>query len=677
MDVFNTSIALDKATRSGVQKDIDTATSMDIAAKTWKRAITENKSGALAIDKTGNELADAQLEINQGRVNKQTAAQNANKIGVEASMKAAGIETQRAIGAGKLEDLQKFKTLTSEINQLEMTRLGIMNSITIADTAAAVTAANILESKNLVSKQESEIAGYNKAIKDAQAINSDAGRNEVTLQKGLLDLAVKKQKIETNTTSLQSRLKLQAAELDDATKIDKYKSDITQQELASLNTLNSISGFATEENLQAIISIENRDRINKQLLERVPLENNIKNLISETGEYDLEKLTKQKGILALVIQRQQAENDNKGLIDANKLIDLRFEKEQKLAEYTNTRKVNEYDRQSAILSVEQERYNVALASGAISGKTAENQRKSLEQNTLLNEIAKQENELIFARDTKLAEIEKRASQADENDMGAAAIYLRDSAAAKEDFEAKIANQKIINDGKKEALKLLQQYSDRELAYADVFKNTFASMADAIVEFTKTGKLNFKGLIDSMLEGLIRYELQQQATMAYSAFRPNIMSMLTSLLGGSTMPEQLGSAGGYRSAKGGVYDAGLTTFAQGGMFTNSVVNQPTLFKFAQGTGLMGEAGPEAIMPLKRDSNGNLGVRSGNSGTSVDVVVNNYGNEKATTKETMDSRGNRKIEVTVGDMVAGELSRPGSAVQQSLAGNFNSRPAVARR
>lgn len=120
------------------------------------------------------------------------------------------------------------------------------------------------------------------------------------------------------------------------------------------------------------------------------------------------------------------------------------------------------------------------------------------------------------------------------------------------------------------------------------------------------------------------------------------------------------------------------FAKGGMFTNSIVSEPTLFKFAQGTGMMGEAGPEAIMPLKRDSNGNLGVRAGgNTGGNVDVVVNNYGSEKATTKETTDSRGNRKIEVIIGDMVAGQLSKSGSAVQQSMSNTFGTRPVVPRR
>lgn len=51
------------------------------------------------------------------------------------------------------------------------------------------------------------------------------------------------------------------------------------------------------------------------------------------------------------------------------------------------------------------------------------------------------------------------------------------------------------------------------------------------------------------------------------------------------------------------------FANGGAFTNSVVDRPTLFRFANGGALgeMGEAGPEAVMPLKRGPNGALGVQ----------------------------------------------------------------------
>jgi lambda family phage tail tape measure protein len=62
------------------------------------------------------------------------------------------------------------------------------------------------------------------------------------------------------------------------------------------------------------------------------------------------------------------------------------------------------------------------------------------------------------------------------------------------------------------------------------------------------------------------------------------------------------------ANGAAFTAqGIQAFAKGGTFSNSIVNSPTLFRFANGTGLMGEAGPEAIMPLTRDGQGRLGVR----------------------------------------------------------------------
>jgi hypothetical protein len=79
------------------------------------------------------------------------------------------------------------------------------------------------------------------------------------------------------------------------------------------------------------------------------------------------------------------------------------------------------------------------------------------------------------------------------------------------------------------------------------------------------------------------------------------------------------------AKGGTFANGIATFAKGGTFSNSIVSSPTLFKFADGgttrTGLMGEAGPEAILPLSRGPGGKLGVMaSGGGGGDVNVVVN---------------------------------------------------------
>ncbi len=60
--------------------------------------------------------------------------------------------------------------------------------------------------------------------------------------------------------------------------------------------------------------------------------------------------------------------------------------------------------------------------------------------------------------------------------------------------------------------------------------------------------------------------------------------------------------------------GLMAFANGGAFTNQVFSDPTIFKFGSGDqfGVMGEAGPEAVMPLSRGADGKLGVKSSGGG-----------------------------------------------------------------
>jgi lambda family phage tail tape measure protein len=109
------------------------------------------------------------------------------------------------------------------------------------------------------------------------------------------------------------------------------------------------------------------------------------------------------------------------------------------------------------------------------------------------------------------------------------------------------------------------------------------------------------------------------------------------------------------AMGGTFAANnIVPYAMGGAFTNSVVSKPTLFKFAAGgtmrTGLMGEAGPEAIMPLSRGPNGKLGVASsGGGGTNVTVNVDASGNSQVA--------GDQNQGAQLGRVIAG-------AVQQEL-------------
>ena len=288
----------------------------------------------------------------------------------------------------------------------------------------------------------------------------------------------------------------------------------------------------------------------------------------------------------------------------------------------------------------------------------------------------------------------------------AAIEARTKAAkngAERDFQAKLKSADIT-----------EELSSRQSQYEGVFKKSFEGMTDVIVDFAKTGKLSFKDLISSMLEDLVRLELKLQNQAMWTTARgalglgggiagaaagalgkgPDLLTKLfagvgdyftnsktglntKTMFGNESQADFVSASGGQLFAQGGAFDYGVQAFAKGGTFTNSVVDSPTLFKFAKGTGLMGEAGAEAIMPLTRDGSGNLGVRAQGGGSNVDVVVNNYGSEKATTKETVDSRGNRRIEVTVGDMVAQEVTRTGSAAQTAFSSTYGTRPALARR
>ena len=108
-----------------------------------------------------------------------------------------------------------------------------------------------------------------------------------------------------------------------------------------------------------------------------------------------------------------------------------------------------------------------------------------------------------------------------------------------------------------------------------------------------------------------------------------------------------------NALGNIYgENGIVPFARGG-----IVDKPTLFKFANGTGLMSEKGPEAIMPLKRGKGGRLGVEvaGGGGGTTVNVSVDAKG-----TKVEGDGKEMAQLGRMLGSAIEMELAkqkRPG--------------------
>ena len=115
-----------------------------------------------------------------------------------------------------------------------------------------------------------------------------------------------------------------------------------------------------------------------------------------------------------------------------------------------------------------------------------------------------------------------------------------------------------------------------------------------------------------------------ANLALNQVKTGGISGLFDILGGlftSTVLPAAGSQSGPRKgAKGLVFTNGrLDRFAKGNAFTNSIVNRPTLFPMASGAGLMGEAGPEAVLPLTRLANGELGVQTPAPATVAGPVI----------------------------------------------------------
>lgn len=111
----------------------------------------------------------------------------------------------------------------------------------------------------------------------------------------------------------------------------------------------------------------------------------------------------------------------------------------------------------------------------------------------------------------------------------------------------------------------------------------------------------------------------------------IQKMIAQAVSADIFGRLFGKAGGGQGEGllGGVFDflGKLAPNADGGVYASpglsaysgQIVSRPTVFPFASGVGLMGEKGPEAILPLKRGSDGKLGVASGGSGPTINVYV----------------------------------------------------------
>lgn len=195
----------------------------------------------------------------------------------------------------------------------------------------------------------------------------------------------------------------------------------------------------------------------------------------------------------------------------------------------------------------------------------------------------------------------------------------------------------------------------------VFSNVFNGMADSLAQFALTGKMNFKGFAVSVLSDLAKMEARIAASKALGM----LMNWGMSALGMGAAGAAAGStpSGAYTSA------AANLQFAKGGaisssdlsMYSGQILTQPTFFKFARG-GVAGEAGPEAILPLARDSRGYMGVRLSDKGGKqqlppIQITVTQHIDQRGTDQndQAAAQRNNQQLAKMVSDLVDTKVNR----------------------
>lgn len=175
-------------------------------------------------------------------------------------------------------------------------------------------------------------------------------------------------------------------------------------------------------------------------------------------------------------------------------------------------------------------------------------------------------------------------------------------------------------------------------YEDVLPKAIDQSSDALGKFARNAAESNMSLSEAW-ENLgktisdVVFDILQDLTAL--SVKMAIMGTLGASGGEGSMATWIGSLLGSlftANAQGNVYASpGLSAYS------NTVVSSPTIFPFAKGIGLMGEAGSEAIMPLTRMPGGDLGVKAQSSSPNINVTVNNNSSAQASARVEQSQDG----------------------------------------
>lgn len=189
-------------------------------------------------------------------------------------------------------------------------------------------------------------------------------------------------------------------------------------------------------------------------------------------------------------------------------------------------------------------------------------------------------------------------------------------------------RRTFSAGTRQALaEYVENIGDSAAAAKNFWSNTFTSMEDALVEFTKTGKLNFKDLASSIIDDIIRIQVRSSISGPLSellqSFNPFGGSSAGLTAGDKAFMAHFNAKGGIVGPQGRIP---VRQYAAGG-----IASSPQVSIFGEGDM------NEAYVPLPDGRRIPVALQGGNSGGGIAIEINNYINGDGTTSSNASASG----------------------------------------
>ncbi|MGC0123072.1 phage tail tape measure protein [Providencia sp. 2024EL-00811] len=503
------------------------------------------------------------------------------------------------------------------------------------------------------------INGYliNHLVSEEDAIKSLANaQSELSVEQNRLnDLNKKSEEIQSTLKAVESQRDLL----------------IRQQSLAQDNMRHSLIMINVEQTeFNRIMSMGNQLLTNRQSLVKSPIRIPAATLSDKQQDF-IKKSERDRELSSLtgeakVIRQAEFAADDIGLLNKPEFIDSRQEyinnqvtafqnqekmskalKEGKSAQGALSKEQNEasrtaerYKDKMADLSVatevqriralQGEKAAALYAAGHETGaKWTDEQRKAIQASSVqlaewtqkADEAVRKQREMTDAL-KDLKEASKKYN--DDAALARSSVGMGDRRRGLEEEKQQVERVFRKTDGGTEALKarqdaldaLNQKYKEAVLAEADWRAGVTAGLenwVDDASNYAGQAASATQSAMGGMVDNISNMLIGNKAD--WKSWSVDVLKSVQKVLTNMALVQTMKAAGGYfgggfgsfissivPNAKGGVYDSpGLSSYS------GQIVSSPTLFAFAKGAGLMGEAGPEAIMPLTRGSDGSLGVR----------------------------------------------------------------------